>query len=152
MTHKISGVPIAIIGGLPMRWVVTCLLVALLGSLDSATFAAKPVPTYRWEPVTLKAPFAARDGAGALVYKKGGFNFASVVISNDGELAETVNNITSIMEKRLEAFKVSTSTWQEQFIEAFEVEGGTDDDGEDVEPSPIDYICLLYTSPSPRDS
>ena len=59
MTHKISGVPIAIIGGLPMRWVVTCLLVALLGSLDSATFAAKPVPTYRWEPVTLKAPFAA---------------------------------------------------------------------------------------------
>ena len=84
-------------------------------------------------------------GGGALVYKKGGFNFASVVISNDGELAETVNNITSIMQKRLEAFKVSTSTWQEQFIEAFEVEGGTDDDGEDVEPSPIDFIMHFLT-------
>ena len=30
--------------------------------------AADNVPTYRWKPVTLKAPFAARDGAGALVY------------------------------------------------------------------------------------
>ena len=31
--------------------------------------AADNVPTYRWKPVTLKAPFAARDGAGAVVYK-----------------------------------------------------------------------------------
>ena len=79
MTYRISVVPTVVTGRSPIRWVVTCLLVTLLGSLDSATSAAEPVPTYRWEPVTLKAPFAARDGAGALVYKKrmwllGGWN------------------------------------------------------------------------------
>ena len=79
MTYRISVVSTVVTGRSPIRWVVTGLLVTLLGSLDSATSAAEPVPTYRWEPVTLKAPFAARDGAGALVYKKrmwllGGWN------------------------------------------------------------------------------
>ena len=36
---------------------------------DAPVVAADKVPGYRWKPVTLKAPFAARDGAGALVYK-----------------------------------------------------------------------------------
>lgn len=33
------------------------------------SIAADDVPTYRWKQVTLTAPFAARDGAGALVFK-----------------------------------------------------------------------------------
>ena len=42
--------------------------------------ASSPAPAaYQWQPVTLKAPFAARDGAGAVVFKKrmwllGGWN------------------------------------------------------------------------------
>src|SRR5262249_36822920 len=39
---------------------------------NSAAFsvtASQEVQTYRWTPVTNKAPFAPRDGAGALVFK-----------------------------------------------------------------------------------
>lgn len=34
-----------------------------------AALGGKPTPRYEWQQVTLAAPFAARDGAGALVYK-----------------------------------------------------------------------------------
>ena len=83
-------------------------------------------------------------GGGALVYKKGGYNFATVTVSNDGELEKQVNNLSSIMTKRLEKFKVSTATWQEQFVDAFECEGGDEDDDE-AEPGMFDYIMHFFT-------
>ena len=53
----------------------------------------------------------SNPGGGALVYKKGGANFATVVISNDDELAQTVNKLAAMMEKREAAFSVETSSW-----------------------------------------
>ena len=84
-------------------------------------------------------------GGGALVYKKSGMSLATVTISNDGHLADTVNTLTDVMNKRQEAFKVSSSSWREQFIEAFECEGGVDADGNDVDPSATDYFFHFAT-------
>lgn len=41
----------------------------LLGILVSAVSAQAEQPTYEWKPITLKADFAPRDGAGALTFK-----------------------------------------------------------------------------------
>jgi solute carrier family 8 (sodium/calcium exchanger) len=84
-------------------------------------------------------------GGGALVYKKGGGALATVTISADGELADTVNELTSVMVKRQEAFSVSTSSWGEQFLEAFECEGGVDENGNETDPSRLDYFFHLAT-------
>ncbi len=47
--------------------------------LEVALAPSRKVPTYKWINITMKAPFAVRDGAGALVYKNklwllGGWN------------------------------------------------------------------------------
>ena len=51
------------------HWWACATAVCLVVLPCAPAVAADKVPTYRWKPVTLKAPFAARDGAGALVYK-----------------------------------------------------------------------------------
>eukprot|EP01051_Picozoa_sp_SAG22_P002428 SAG22_NODE_107_length_19899_cov_24.034141_5_plen_894_part_00 len=84
-------------------------------------------------------------GGGALVYKKGGANFATVVISNDDELAQTVNKVAAMMEKREAAFSVETSSWMEQFTDAFACEGGVDENGDDVDPGFGDYLMHFLT-------
>ena len=87
----------------------------------------------------------SNPGGGALVYKKGGANFATVIVSNDDELAETVNKLASMMEKREAAFNVETSSWGEQFVDAFACEGGVDENGDDVNPGATDYIMHFLT-------
>ena len=82
---------------------------------------------------------------GAKIYKKGGSHVASVQISNDGELAHTVNSVSQIMQKRMAAFKTSTSTWGEQFVEAFVCEGECDEEGEDAEPVLFNYVMHFFT-------
>jgi hypothetical protein len=54
-------------------------------------------------------------------------NFATVSISNDDQLTETVNKLTEMMEKRQAAFSVESSSWIEQFHEvgAFPMTLGT---------------------------
>jgi solute carrier family 8 (sodium/calcium exchanger) len=49
------------------------------------------------------------------------------------------------MAKRQEAFKTSSSSWGEQFTDAFTCEGGVDDNGDDVEPSGMDYFLHFAT-------
>ena len=51
------------------HWWACATAVCLVVLPCAPAVAADKVPEYRWKPVTLKAPFAARDGAGALVYK-----------------------------------------------------------------------------------
>ena len=48
---------------------LTMMCTAIEITLLTTTLAMGGEPLYRWEPVTLKGAFAARDGAGALVFK-----------------------------------------------------------------------------------
>jgi hypothetical protein len=50
------------------RWIA---LIVLLGPVlgNRALAEEKPAPSYQWTKVTLAAPFAPRDGAGALVFR-----------------------------------------------------------------------------------
>ena len=48
---------------------LTMIRTAIEITLLTTTLAMGGEPLYRWEPVTLKGAFAARDGAGALVFK-----------------------------------------------------------------------------------
>eukprot|EP01052_Picozoa_sp_SAG31_P031672 SAG31_NODE_3381_length_4338_cov_90.056617_1_plen_857_part_00 len=87
----------------------------------------------------------SNPGGGALIYKKGGANFATVSVCNDDELAETVNKLAEMMEKRSAAFSVETSSWVEQFVDAFACEGGVDENGDDVDPGFADYAMHYLT-------
>lgn len=101
--------------------------------------------TEKFEKSAQFSVILTNPGGGALVYKKGGGALATVTICNDGDLAETVNSLTAVMAKRQEAFKVSSSSWGEQFTDAFTCEGGIDDNGNDVEPSGMDFFLHFAT-------
>lgn len=55
---------------MPIRCLMRCAaILALLGTAPALPAAADAASEYRWVKITLEAPFAPRDGAGALVYK-----------------------------------------------------------------------------------
>ena len=53
----------------PVRFVAVGLLTVFLTPFSTATATAEETPEYQWTRVTLQAPFAPRDGAGALVFQ-----------------------------------------------------------------------------------
>ena len=109
------------------------------------TISIDVIDTQKHNKSTQLCVILTNPGGGALVYKKAGGAMATVTISADGELAKTVNDLTAIMAKRQEAFKVSTSSWGEQFLDAFACEGGVDEDGNETDPSGMDYFFHFVT-------
>jgi solute carrier family 8 (sodium/calcium exchanger) len=111
----------------------------------SQTISVEILNTEKHDKTAQFCVVLTNPGGGALVYKKGGGALATVTISADGDLAETVNALTAVMAKRQEAFKISSSSWSEQFVDAFQCEGGIDEDGNDVSPSRTDYFFHFAT-------
>ncbi|CAM9547482.1 unnamed protein product [Chrysoparadoxa australica] len=73
---------------------------------------------------------------------------AEVVISSDQETKELIDDVTKLMAINNDQFKVGTSSWRQQFEEAWQVSGEEGEDGgENDAPGAADYVMHVISLP-----
>jgi solute carrier family 8 (sodium/calcium exchanger) len=70
---------------------------------------------------------------------------ASVVICHDDQFTGMISSVAALMQLKKSRFKLSTSSWAEQFANAISMHGDVDEDGSPLSPSGFDYFMHFAT-------
>ena len=107
-------------------------------------FAVKLIDTGALEPldVAFKARLSEPTGGATLTSKK----LAMCRITNDSELATTIERVKIIMESRAKVLSVETESWAEQFMDACTISGELDEVTGKEERPPMSAYVLHFLS------
>ena len=102
-------------------------------------FAISLIDTGSLDPldVSFKVKLFDPTGGAGLTSKK----LASCRITNDSELATTIERLKTILESRAKLLSVETTSWSEQFMDACTISGEVDElTGKETRPPPSAYV------------
>jgi solute carrier family 8 (sodium/calcium exchanger) len=70
---------------------------------------------------------------------------ASVSICHDDQFTGMISAVAALIKVKNSNFRMSTSSWSEQFMAAIRMEGDMDEDGNPLEPSAVDFLMHFLT-------